>query len=747
MTNQSTILVLLLASASISCNQPVEPTPAPEPEPAAEPEPPSEKPEQPEPTIEPQTPKVDPGPPTPRYGELPSGHRPIIVVPQTTPTLTRDLWSFAEKRPLLINEGGDNCEIFDIPTGTIVSALPLGPKGCPMIDATGAPASVPSPFEYAFDQQRRLEVEDGVLLIYDQGDQVLHRLSCEGCGWGKWAWAPSDHRLAYLSLDPLRLDIWDADTGKRLESHALGSGADPSDAMLVWNERGVVGLIHELHEIRETSVVASVFWPNAGGRVVHQRSIAVDTTLDEVEHNVDPGMRWLVVYEEKQERGGEAIRSRLTMKPLADLPSKLDWRWYQDNSEAGEHWIEVNGHWRSDATTQWLEGITDTWGPTRNTSLEMSWRGIVMDPEPDTGGKRLHRGSGYDDDDLVPLNQPVGIRDGKVVISWAIDPFSDRRPKTMPLEDGCDLVDASPKLDLLLARCAYSESGLFDAKRETLRLQLHLARNPELRWGKTNWLAVREWQADVVIVDLDRVEVRDRKKLVVSLAKVALANQQDRLGLVFEKEFELIDAITGDTLLKLPRFAGQAALHPEGHSFAYIHEGELRILDLATGKQVRSWPEPQHVDVAWRQDGAALLVGTKIPSAVVDATTGTPIATLTEGNWKGYPPEHIDPSWRFIRLADGRIMRTLDGMTLTYGSGWVRLDIGVYDGDVDFGEAPLRDLLYNVGEDPFAVPHLDSKDLDPWLRRPGLAAAFFAGETIAPASIPIAEADALAHEH
>lgn len=598
---------MLLAAAALSCTGKAEPAPVPTPTaPSPEPVEPAE-PEPTEPIVEPpKPPPVDPGPPAPRYGELPAGHRRIVPVSQTQPVLMQDLYSFAEKRPLLINEWGDGCVIFDIPTGKIVSALPYALEGgCPLIDASGAPASLPPPFEYAFDMQRRLEVEEHALLIYDGEDRLLHR--CEDCGWGKWAWSPTDHRFAYLSLDPLRLDIWDAATGKRLERHQLGAGAD--DALLVWNERGVVGLIHELDEIQETSVVSSVFWPAAGGRVVRQRNIAVDTTLDEVEDRVDPGLRWLVVFDEKEERDGDVTRSRLTMKPLTDLPSKLDWRSLDDQSDEGQHWIDVSGHWRSDATTQWLE----------------------------------------------------------------------------------------PK-------------------------------------------------ANVAIVDLDRVEVRHRKSAVVSLAKVALANQQDRLGLVFDEEFELIDAITGKTLLKLPRFAGQAALHPDGHSFAYINpEGELRIVALETGEQVRSWPQP-YVDVAWRQDGAALLVGNGHPSAVLDASTGELLATLSKGDWaheRRIPsPERIDPSWRWMRLDDGRIMRTLDGMSLSYGPGWVRLDNGVYDGDVDF-----PDLLYNVSEDPFEVPYLDSKDLDRWLRRPGLAAAFFAGETIAPASLPIAEAEALAPFH
>ncbi|HVI04407.1 MAG TPA: hypothetical protein VM869_37225 [Enhygromyxa sp.] len=281
--------------------------------------------------------------------------------------------------------------------------------------------------------------------------------------------------------------------------------------------------------------------------------------------------------------------------------------------------------------------------------------------------------------------------------------------------------------------------ALVDVADGSIALELDIGGYADVVWGRSGWLALADVSGKLLIVDLASKQIVVERSDVTRLGKLALGSNLDRLGVIVGERFELLDATNGKRILELPKPAGQVALHPDGRQLAMIADAKVQVFALDSGELIASWPEPEFKDLAWRQDGAALLVGAGVPKTMVDPSSGELLATLDANEWTELSHDAIDPSWRWARLRNDRILRTLDGMTIHYGESWVRLDSGLYEGDVDLRKPPFADLLWRTDEDAFAIPKLGNSSVEPWVEREGLLAAFFAGETIAPPSIPVAK--------
>jgi hypothetical protein len=691
---------------------------------------------------------ADPGPPSLRYAEIPAGHQRLVGISQAPVFLHEGQWIFASGRPLLYTESDQGCVLFDIPSGRIVSrSVPGDIATCDrwrsMMDEP--PAGLATSPDVV-DRSTTLE-------ILDAASKPRHTLACDGCEYLAYAWAPGNHRIATLVLEPPQLEIWDADAGTRIEQHSLAVPGQLADARLAWNERGVVVLVEHEDPVAararadeeyvphdtdlDSHEISSWFLPNSG--VLQQRLHLVrNTTLADLV--VDPSTRWLFEYEEQQERGG-SIRRRLSTIPLTDQPSALNWIW-REPGPAHEESVEKQGHWRADATTQWLETRIDSIQTGSRVALTMSWQALVTEPEPRVHGREVYRTKGIHEDRAFAKISLFGVVPSAALVEWSVDEPDGPESRFGPYH--CHPIGVAPTLRHVLADCNGRTLALVDLEQadddETLgivmRLELELE-EAEFVWGRSGWLAVRGRSGKLLLIDPDTRTTRLERDDVDALAKVALAPNLDRFGILAGDHFELIDGNSGATLRELPRFEGRAALHPDGQRLAAVISGWVHVTDVGSGERLAVWAEPELVDLAWRQDGDALLVGAGVPKRMVDASNGELLATLTAGDWQLLTPEGLDPSWRWAHLADGRILRTLDGMALSFGPTWVRLNCGLIEGKLDPGSETGGAFSYRSGEDPFAVPDLEAADVQRWLEREGVLKAFFAGDSITPPSISL----------
>jgi hypothetical protein len=654
-------------------------------------------------------------------------------------------------RPVLLIEWVD-CLAVDIRTGVIVAQL----EGELFRACEGwwpdTDELAPGTAYASADQQLAVTSDADVLVINDHAGQLLHALDAEGAYFIAHRFAPVGHRIAAVAWDSLgvtqeawlRLLIWDADSGKRLAAHKLAVPGDLQDLALFWNERGVVVLAH--HDLKHseddweapTSAISSFFSKDGSGKVQRRLALAHDTSLGPT--STDANGLWFLSYQETF-GDDDRYRGRFRAISLTDLGDGLDWRWSgsladDDDSAVSDFRDEWTGRWRADASTQWLETSSEQSGSGSKVALEMSWKAITAEPTPSIDGRRLYAGKNLDEAKLAPKLHLLGVGEAGPLIDWGLNQAAAQPEKTRLALGGCEAVDAAPQLDRVLAICRGRRMSLVNVADQSVELELDVGSYAEVLWGRSGWLALADVSGKLLIVDLASKQLVLERSDITRLAKVALGQSLGRLGVIVGDRLQLLDATNGKQILELPKPAGQVALHPDGRQLALIADAKVQIFALDSGEVIASWPEPEFKDLAWRQDGAALLVGTGVPKKMVDPSRGELLATLDSNEWTELSYDAIDPSWRWARLRNDRILRTLDGMTIHYGPSWVRLDSGLYEGDVDLRKPPFVDLRWRTDEDIFAIPKLDNTTVEPWVERKGLLAAFFAGETIAPPSKP-----------
>lgn len=716
---------LVFLAATLACTpappeKPVEP-PSAEPPPAAPTEPPSVEEAPPEPA-------VDPGPPAKLYSPIPEGHEPLVGVSQA-PLLLFDVpFDFHDVRPQLYVDDGMDCAVIDLPTGRNVGYAPLGSPDC-------------ARWKHPHFPKRDLEVDSvgGTLEIISISGRLRRSLACGGCAYETYSWEPGDRRIAALSLNPLRLDIWDVDAGTRLEQHPLEVSDKLFDVRMAWNDRSLVVLLEHGKRTHDISVA---YLPNGGTLQKRSRVLRNKTVIDT---DIDSSLRWALDFERRPKPGG-GFRGRLSTIPLTDQRSGLDWTWSDefDPENYDDSVFEsdlVKGRWRADATTQWLETRIHEVKTGSRVSFTMEWRAIVAEPTPSVHGREVHRAKGVHEDRAVQHFIPLGMLGDEEFVYWEAEMHNEHSRGSRLGLGWCVPLDASPQLNYALADCSYSGLSIVrldasDHGGPSEVMQIKNGRYDEFAWGSSGWLAIRDGLGKLTIIDLETRTIRHERGFVEHIGQLALGSNQDRIAVLLKDRWQLLDG-NGTTLLDLPIFLGRAGLHPDGTRLAVIIDNLAQVIEIDSGEVLASWAEPHDTDIAWRQDGAALLVGNTKPKKVVDPT-GKLLATLNEGDWTKIRAEGLDPSWRWAQLPDGRILRTIDGMTLTFGPTWARIDCGIYEATPGGKAEAARNMLYRVGGDPFEVPTLEPSAVERWSTREGVLAAFFAGEAISPPSAPTA---------
>lgn len=701
----------------------------------------------------------------------------IVGVPQLVPVGPDDEFYFHPTQPLIAGMTLDGCGVWDVRTGNFVAEF--GPETpvdeVPCLEWYGGGVRALD----SADGARTVEPDVDELQILDGDGKELARLGCGGCGsYLDPVWAPKGHLLAALTEEPLALEVWDVDAGKRLHHERLLASLDPAEisgVRLAWSEAGIVALVEHLHRescnprdeddpdydpyyedddcwqdedsddyYREQDAVSSFWWASVGAPVDARLALLRELSVDEL--TVDPGLRWILARDVDDQYDDPRMGSSEVLSVFAttDFGGALSWEWSE--WEGGEE-VDVDrvGQWRVDASTQWIEARTIQYYYDYGGSQALAWSAIVAEPSPGVYGQTLLEREEYDGDEAEL--EIYGAASGSAMVEWWVSEAEGGAGASLAVA-GCEALEAAPLLDFVLADCggqlALVEPGVASRPDQPGRVHLQLPVDAEAdwAWGREGWLAVIDLEGHLIRVDPRAGQVDVLRDDAVEFAPVALAAEQGRLGVMIDGKLELLDMSSGATLIAVARDprSGQAALSPDGQRLASIDEGVARIRALDGGALLASWDAPEMTDLAWRQDGEVMLVGVDVPMRWLDPDSGELIRELDDEPYLSILIEGLDPSWRWAVLEDGRMLRTLDEQTLRWGPGWARLDSGVYEGAPPQEE--LTGKLYRVeSDDPFAVPRFTVAQLKPWLERPGLVTAFFAGEALAP---PTIRADELA---
>jgi hypothetical protein len=679
----------------------------------------------------------------------------IVAVPQVVLLAEPAKWSFDPSGRFVaasVYLGG--CGVWDIESGAFIREFEPDAASDPCRD--WALADKQPPVSSA-DGTLRVVVSPGAFEIEAKG--AVRAFPCPSCDLA-WAWAPSGHLLATSNGE--LVEIWDADTGKRLRSEALAIAREVEDVALGWTDEGLVVVVshatkracdelvgptycndhyedgNEEPPVLDVHTLSSFWWPAPDAPMQAKRELHVD--YDPFEWIADPGLRWLAIIQiEDYDRDG--IATTLHVIGTGGRSSGLGWTgggW--EGGGADRH----GGHWRVDAVTQWLSAYAEYSGNENYADLELGWEAIVAEPNPAMYRVAVNRrGAAWGELELVTA------AGGAAAVEWeeweACDyyiPDVDEPCEWFAFEFGaCELLDVapSPALALALVDC----SGVLELVEMTGRhasfAKLPFGTDAAWQWGRADNVAVYD-PSKLEVFSLNTGKRLYERAGVVHVPEVPLAAEQDRLLFVYADRFELVVGSTGERVLEVAGDCTSAALSPDGRRLAVIGDGRGQVLEIATGVAISSFEVGDKRAVAWRQDGATLFYGDRWPTHMVDPATGELLADLED-----HPllleidPSEIDPSWRWIHRDDGSIVRTLDFARLELGPTWARTESGLFDGQLDDLPRSLPVFRFRVGDQPEAIPRWTVEELEPWLRKRGLVAAFFAGEPLPAPRIPEAE--------
>ncbi|MCA9683982.1 MAG: hypothetical protein KC457_17410, partial [Myxococcales bacterium] len=487
---------------------------------------------------------------------------------------------------------------------------------------------------------------------------------------------------------------------------------------------------------------------------IERRHAAVSVGLDEV--TADPGLRWM--FWMHYDGGRRSSSYELVNLATGTVNSGLEWSQSEYGNYGYYEETERDGYWRSDLSTSWIEQFMETSGNYDDGTLTMGWGALSVEPEPAVYQQIVIDGANSNDTAELEL---YAANAGDALMSWTHckDDESDCREEPLVIAD-CEPLDGSPQLNLVLAECetglALVEPGLPRRRDRPGRIVARLPLRPDAdyRWGRGGTLALSEPGGRFAVVDPMTGAIGLERGDVDGFAEVALAIPRNWQGVISKGFLEIIDLGTGKTVVRVPEPIGRAGISPDGRRLA-VARPTIEIWSLEAGEfdgqahqagellSKLSIPEidkEEHksLDVAWRQDGAALLIGHGVPELQYTLADRQTLAL----NLEDVDEEQVDPSWRWIHLEEHEVMRLLDRRVLSYEpagtsgvDGWARLDDGQFEG----APPPDDGARYRADEDPMAPPIFSFSQVERWLRRPNLVRDFFAGAPLPPAAIPEAE--------
>lgn len=672
----------------------------------------------------------------------------IVVIPQRLASSTSE-WLFEPGgRRLASTELGD-CSIWDIESGRLIRQLPLGEPAPPACSAW-----LPSVGLHDFvrdstsaDGKLALEVGKRVAIVDAATGTSLRELACPACASADaMTWSASGHQLAMLWTAPLRLETWDADTGKPLRSEVIPAHGTLDQFVLAWTSAGPMVALTEWNESTECDENNDECeWDEDGNmlpRQVMDRRILVERgaglveldlgreqgTLDDLE--LDPDGQWTYWTHSWDERRA-GTNSWLHFVGLGDRTSALGWEQFEEYNDY-EGSMDRRGEWRSDGATHWTVSIRHT--DFEGGIAEMEWETTLTSPPLgrrraalDTGGKAWY---GEVEVELFGFAADAIRYSGQVCEGEICRVLGSALPPDCVLLDvgsnhGAELLDCGGRMHLR------NGAGL-----TALPLD---AGATFWWWGRSGALALDDANT-FMVVDAASGRIGLQRDDVDGVLDGKLGTEIDRLILVGEQRLELLDLTSLKVTLRLPDASPLAlALAPTGDRLALLEREQIRVLALPSGDPLASWAVHGVDDLAFRQDAKVVYVGKDRPEAGFDAATGEPVNdpllftaiahAIDDGG-------EIDPGWRWIMHDEfGELVRTLDARSLEWHDEGARLpDTGQYA-----GKPAGPELAFRIGDDPWAVPEYAAEQLGKWLERPDLVEAFLTGQAIAKPTITAGE--------
>ena len=693
---------------------------------------------------------VDP-PATPPIAEAEPGEALLEIIPvaQVAAFEVQD-WKFEPGGARLASTEHGDCSVWDVDTGRLIRALEGDASPCrdwaPAVDFEsfhGGSASADGRLEY--------DTSKGVAILDAASGQTLRELACSDCDeLDEIVWSREGHQLALAWTEPPRLEVWDADTGARVNSEVIPVEGELEELELGWTEGGATVTWLELGPVTECEEFEynDCDWDEALQIATHRplsREILVlgeagvelsfvHGEIPSSELRFDPEGHWAIwgrVYSVRR----QGLYTDFHVEGLVGEESGLT-QVHSDEGYSDNGVLEREGRWRSDGTTQWaVEVGYSAYG---GYPVSLDWEVLMVSP---AAGQ--HRGSiieelGYNSYSEVDLLGFVGdaprVR-GEYCVEDTDDSCTRIGPKPPP---GCELLDAASGHGGELLDCA----GIAFLRSAGTSLSLSVDAG-EMTWWWSRGGALAVYDGDnFEIADVVAGVVGKARTDVIDVIDTKLGAELNRLIVLTAAGTELLDASSGAVLLHLDKVTPeQAALSPSGDRLALLDEGQFRIVEVASGETLAKGAAAGD-EIAFRQDGEAVYIGAGQPEYAFDAGSGEPLLdakldplldVLDRGG-------RLDPSWRWIMDDEASVLvRTLDAraLTLTWDGCWLP-DTGHYA-----GSPPGSEVAFRIGSDPWALPEFDAKALAEWLKRPDLFEAFVTGAAIPARGLRAAELERL----
>lgn len=679
--------------------------------------------------------------------ELPAtGKLPIVLVPQR-PAVQTELWTFEPGGARIASTEYGDCGVWDVASGRLIHVFELA-DGSPCVEWPAAT----SVFELARlrSADERLEL-DGADVLGPDG-QVLRSLACAHCGDAvELSWAPQGHQVALVFLEPPRIEVWDADTGRKLASEPLAAAAEPFDLDVAWTlDRpfaawGELELSFECDETQdacewddEGNVVpreVALLRVQALGRppiLVGQELGGLDVLQFDVEGRY---VMWTHSWDERRAGTTDYVE----VAALDGSPTGLSSETYTEYDDY-EGSTMRHGEWRDDGALHYAIAIEDM--DYEGSPLRLAWEELVVSPP-------LGRSSGTIVDDLpwgaVVEVATLGLVDGGVRTRGIVCHANDQGVETcssigVVAPPDCELLDVGSGHGAELYDCGGRVMLRSGGKQHVLPLD---APATFWWWMRGGALVLHDGER-FMIVDAASGAVGVLREDVAITLDAKLGSELDRVLVINVDGFEVIDTRTLQVVTRvIDGSLVDAALAPAGDRLAQLDSDQIIVRALPSGEVLGRFPNPDEgVQIAYRQDGAALWVGSsEAPSVLLDAASGEPrehelvkaIATALREDGE------LDPSWRFVVNDElGTLMRTLDARELVWiGEGRstaVVPETGQYE-----GPAPGAEYAFRVGHDSMAVPEFDAASLAKALELPDLVERFLRGEPIPAPTIDASE--------
>lgn len=683
-------------------------------------------------------------------GEAPvGGALPIVLVPQREATQI-DLWTFEPGGARMASTEYGGCDVWDVASGRRIHGFEI---------SDDSPCLMWPPALGLFELARmtsadeRLEL-DGDEILGPDGN-TLRTLACPHCADASGlSWSPTGHLVALLFVEPLRVEVWDADSGRKLVSEPVAvSEGEVFDAAIAWsNERPFVawGEIQLSSECDDVEVPCE--WDDEGNPIEHevsvlrmqalgQPAIAIGERLGSLEIlRFDPEARhvmWTHTWDERRAGTTDYVEVVALDGSISALSSET-YSPYTDYEGSTRRY----GEWRSDGIVHY--GVSTESMDFEGTPVQLGWEELVVSPPQGRSSGVIAEGLPWG---VVVDVATYGLVEAGPAVHGVVCE-SEAGPETctslgVVAPPDCELLDVGSGHGAELHDCG----GRVMLRKGSAQHVLPLDAAATFWWWMRGGALVLDDGDRFLIVDAASGAIGLQREGVAAGLDGKLGPELDRMVLVDEQGLEVLDTRSLQTLTRIadPQVV-DVAFAPAGDRIALLSEGEVVVHALPGGEPLGRFALPSpgggaiH-QIAFRQDGAALWLGDEQPLVLIDAASGQPregelVAAITSELGEG---GEIDPTWRFVANDEfGTLMRTLDARMLEWRGASDDTAMVPETGQYQ-GQPPGIEYAFRVGNDPLAVPEFDAESLAEALEVPDLVERFLRGEPIPAPTIDASE--------